>query len=236
MNNFISFQIHGGGDHGGGLAESVASLLAFVETLFEKDPMDIFAAIMPGLAHMENIHPLLVHFPIALLSVFFVLDLLGTWAKKEQWRQVASYLLYFGAVGAAFTVAAGLLAAKSVAHGDAVHDIMERHEHFGLSVLSLSVILSIWRLKSGAAIQGAANTLFLILSALMCGLMALGADLGGLMVYQHGVAVEAVPVPAGGHRHDHDHDADHDHADDHDNADDHDHAADHGHDHTMHEH
>ncbi len=205
MNNFISFQIHGGGDHGGGIADSVASLLAFVETLLAKNPMDIFASILPGVANMQNIHPLLVHFPIALLSVFFILDLAGTLAKRTQWRAGASFFLYFGTVAAAATVTAGLIAASSVAHSDEVHVIMERHEHFGLSVLSLAVILSAWRLKSGPVIQGAANTLFLMLAALMCGLIFLGADLGGLMVYKHGVAVEAVLAPEGGHEHAHDH-------------------------------
>jgi hypothetical protein len=45
--------------------------------------------------------------------------------------------------------------------------------------------------------------LFLLLSALLCVLMVLGADLGGLMVYHYGVAVEAAPVPedSSGHVH-----------------------------------
>ena len=145
MNNFISFQIHGGGDHGDGIADTVASLLAFVETLLAKNPMDIFASILPGVANMQNIHPLLVHFPIALLSVFFILDLAGTLAKKNPWRAGASFLLYFGTVAAAATVTAGLIAAGSVAHGDEVHDIMERHKAIGLSVLTLALILSAWR-------------------------------------------------------------------------------------------
>jgi len=112
MNNFLSFQIHGGADHGGGIAESVSSLLAFFEDLSTQGPGDIFSSIMPGIAGMNNIHPLLVHFPIAFLSAFFVLDLVGTLAKKPQWRSVASWFLYFGTVAAVFTVIAGLIAAK----------------------------------------------------------------------------------------------------------------------------
>ena len=203
MNNFLSFQIHGGADQGGGILESVAGLLAFLENLSSQGPGGIFSAIMPGIAGMDNIHPLLVHFPIAFLSAFFALDLVGTLAKKPQWRSVASWFLYFGTVAAMFTVTAGLIAAGSVAHGENVHDIMERHEHIGLSVLSLAVVLSIWRMKSGVLIRGGANSFFLILSALLCVLMMLGADLGGLMVYQYGVAVKSVQVPEGGHDHQH---------------------------------
>ncbi len=205
MNNFLSFQIHGGADHGGGIADSIASLLAFFEGLTAHYSPGIFPTLMPGLANMDNIHPLLVHFPIAFLSAFFVLDLVGTLTKKPQCRNVAGWLLYLGTFAAVFTVAAGFIAAGSVAHGEDVHEIMERHEHFGVSVLMLASLLSIWRVKSGGVIQGGANSFFLILSALLCVLMMLGADLGGLMVYHYGVAVDTAIVPEGEHIHLHNH-------------------------------
>jgi uncharacterized membrane protein len=195
MNNFLSFRIHGGADQGGGIVESISSLLAFFENLSTQGPGGIFSAIMPGIAGMENIHPMLVHFPIAFIATFFALDLVGTISKNPECRSVATWLLYFGTVAAGFTVIAGFIAADSVAHGQNVHDIMERHEKIGLSILSTAVLLSIWRIKSGILPRGGANNFFLLLSALLCLLTMLGADLGGLMVYQNGVAVKAVPVP-----------------------------------------
>ena len=203
MNNFLSFQIHGGADNGGGIADNVASLLAFFENLSTQGPAEIFSSLMPGIAGMDNIHPLLVHYPIAFLSVFFALDVVGTLAKKPQWRSVASWFLYFGTAAAAFTVITGLIAADSVAHGQDVHGIMEHHENIGISVLSLAAVLSIWRIKSGSLIRGGANSFFLILSALLFVLIMLGADLGGFMVYKYGVAVKAGPVPEDNHVHEH---------------------------------
>jgi uncharacterized membrane protein len=208
MNNFLSFHIHGGADNGG-IAESVANLLAFFESLTTQRPEEIFSSLMPGIAGMDNIHPLLVHFPIAFLSAFFALDVVGTLAKKTQWRSVASWFLYFGTVAAVFTVIAGFIAADSVAHGQDVHGIMEHHENIGISVLSLATVLSVWRMKSGALIRGGANSFFLILSALLFVLIMLGADLGGFMVYKYGVAVEAGPVfedsDSHGHENAHEH-------------------------------
>lgn len=202
MNTFLSFQIHGGADHGGGIVETVANLLAFFEGISTQGPGGgMFSAVMPGLAGMENIHPLLVHFPIAFLLAFFALDLAGTWTQKPQWRTVAGSLLYLGTIAAAFTVTAGLIAANTVAHGANVHDIMERHEHIGISVLTLAALLSLWRIKNGNLIQGGANTLFLMLAALLCVLLSLGADLGGLMVYNYGVAVKAVVISDQSHEH-----------------------------------
>lgn len=204
MNHFPLFQIHGGADHGGNIVEHVAELLMFFESLGQLGPGGAFSAIMPGLAGMENIHPLLVHFPIAFLLAFFALDCLGTWAKRPQWRMVAGYLLYFGTLGAAFAVAAGLQAAHSVAHGDDVHAIMERHEHIGLAVLALSVALSAWRIRRGGLPSGNGNRVYLLLAGALCVLISFGADLGGLMVYRYGVAVKAVGVVSD-HPHEHGH-------------------------------
>jgi len=203
MNNYLSFQIHGGADQGGGITESITSLLVFFEKLSTKGPGDIFSSIVPGIAGLDNLHPLLVHFPIAFLSTFFALDLVGTISKNPESRRVATWLLYFGTVAALLTVIAGLIAAENVAHGQNVHDIMERHEQIGIAIFSTAVLLSIWRIKSGILPNGGANNFFLLLSALLCLLMMLGADLGGLMVYKYGVAVEAAPVPEDSYSHVH---------------------------------
>ncbi len=191
MNNFLSFQVHGNAGNDG-IVGILDAVLAFAEGLSGKSAAEIFAELMPGIAAMDNIHPLLVHFPIALLSCFFLLDFFGTMFKKTLWRDIAGGLLYLGTFFAVFTVIAGFMAEESVPHGGNVHEIMERHEMLGISVLSLAALLSIWRWLARGRIKGEANILYLLLSAVLCVLLALGADLGGLMVYKYGVAVEAV--------------------------------------------
>jgi len=216
MFNSLTFMIHGGAEHGG-VAAAVSALLGFLEQLAGMEPPQIFAAVLPGIAAMQNIHPLLVHFPIAFLSTFFVLDLAGSLLKKPHWRSVAGGLLYLGAVASILTATAGFIAADSVPHGGDVHQIMEHHEHFGIAVVISALLLSAWRALKGGAIEGAANSLFLILAAIMCGIMVLGADLGGLMVYRYGVAVAAVPVTEEALMHSHggeeadDHEHEHEH-------------------------
>ena len=188
MNNLV-FEIHGKADHASGLLEMLTGLLDFLEKLAAggEGSCGIFATLFPGIANIENIHPLFVHFPIALLSCFFVLDALGWFLKKTAWREAASYFLYIGAVSAIATVLAGFHAAYTLAHGPVVHEIMENHEHLGVTVLTLAIGLSVWRLRSGLNTSGG----FLFAAGLMCLLMAFGADLGGLMVYGYGTAVRA---------------------------------------------
>lgn len=203
MNNLFSFQVHAGNDIANGVIAMVNELLPFFEGLMDKGWRDIFSTIMPGVSGLNNIHPLLVHFPIAFLSAFFVVDVAGTLAKKSHWRSVASWFLYFGAVATVFTVISGFMAANSVAHGGNVHDLMERLEQLGILVLFLVIVLSIWRMISGSLIRGAANSFFLILSALLCVLLIVSSDLGGLLVYKYGVGVEAVQQADDGHVHEH---------------------------------
>jgi len=197
MNNFLSFQVHGGaGGHkaGDGVAGGVEALLTFLESLVGLSASEMFVVIMPGISAMANIHPMVVHFPIALLVMFFLLDFIASILQKDNWRHVAGGMLYLGTIAAACAVAAGLMAEGAVEHGENVHLIMERHEFFGISILCLSVVLSIWRLLNGGPIKGVSNIAFLMFAALLNVFIMLGADLGGLMVYKYGVAVEAVEL------------------------------------------
>ncbi|MDD1621735.1 MAG: DUF2231 domain-containing protein [Methylococcaceae bacterium] len=215
-NENLLFSVHGGGDDGGGMAGMLSVFLSAIEDLLSLSPSEILEHLLPGISAMENIHPLFVHFPIALLTLFFLIDFTGSVAKKKEWRQVAGWFLYLGAIFAGLTVTAGLMAAASVMHGDDVHEIMETHKHFGVSVFALATLLSIWRMAAMARLQGALNVLYLSCAGLMCVLLVFGADLGGLMVYKHGVAVEAARAAiAQGldvRPHEHDHDQEHDHS------------------------
>jgi len=146
--------------------------------------------ILPGIQMLgPNIHPSLVHFPIALLSVFFLLELLGSLFRREKLREAASIMLYCGAFGAAAAAAAGLVAASFVPHGQDVHEIMEWHEWLGLTVASLAAVLALWRWLVKGILIGMAKAFHLLLATIMVVCMVFGADLGGLMVYGHGVAV-----------------------------------------------
>lgn len=163
--------------------------------------MNILSEWLPGVAAMANIHPLFVHFPIALLTGFVAVEAGAVLSGRSDWRAAASALLYLGTLGATGAVAAGWLAAQTVPHGEAVHDILERHEHLGFTVLSLAVFLSGWRLWRGRRFGRLERWGHFLLALLMTGFMTAGADLGGLMVYGHGVGVSVVRVEPGSHRH-----------------------------------
>jgi len=206
MTDFLAFQIHGTADTAENPLAFLDNLLVFLTSLVGQSGGDIFAAFFPGIAALDNFHPLVVHFPIAFLSVFFFVNLIASIWKNQASQQLASYLLYLGTFSAFLAVIAGFIAERSVAHGDNVHAIMEKHEFFGLITLGLASFLSGWQfLKHKTHSQNNTHPLFLVLSALLCLSLSLGADLGGLMVYQYGIAVKAVSVSATQHYQQHQH-------------------------------
>lgn len=235
---YIQFYVHGGADSGGGVAGAVEGFLSFIENLLALSPGQMFARVMPGISALDNLHPLFVHFPIALLFLFFLFDVVGSLFDKADWRRAAGWFLYSGAIFSGFTIAMGLIAAESVAHGGDVHEIMERHEQLGISVFLLASVLAIWRWLAKGEIRGAANTLHLIFATILIGLLIFTADLGGLMVYKYGVAVEPVAEinkeaaalhEHGADRHDHDLDHEDDRLDESEPEPGHHHDHDHGH-------
>lgn len=183
-------QIHGGGNHGGlGAVKGLEAFLTFIESLTTKSPAEIFAAFMPGISAMDNIHPLLVHFPIALFTIFFFADTVGGLFSKPAWRHFATPILYIATLSAILTVAAGLQAAYSAPHNDATHAIMLRHQAFGITVAVLALLLSLRRLFAADSFIYTKTYGHFALSGLLMICLTFGADLGGLMVYQYGVAV-----------------------------------------------
>lgn len=208
VHNFLSFQIHGsagGHKNSDGVAGAVEGLLTFLEGLVGLSPTEIFSTILPGVSGMANIHPLLVHFPIAFLMGFFLLDLCGSLFNKDSWRELAGGLLYLGFIAAGAAVIAGLIAEASVEHGENVHLILKKHKFFGISVFCLSTVLALWRILNGWAMKGVQNVVYLLFAFLLTILIILGVDLGGLMVYKHGVAVDAVKVTSMDYFHEHTH-------------------------------
>ena len=178
--------IHGGHDGGSGL-------LGVVDKILEALMSGIAGGwtLFPGIRDLGfNIHPMLVHFPIALLSLFVMADALGALLGKSHWRRFASSSLTLGALFSIPTLAAGLYAAHTVPHGAVVHQIMEHHENAGIAIVILSSSLALWRKWGGIPKDTMGRSFSTLLTLLLTGALVLGADLGAEMVYGHGVAVK----------------------------------------------
>lgn len=156
--------------------------------------------LLPGLASAPNLHPMVVHFPIA-----FWLAGAGAWVwalfrdSAGSWR-FGRWLHSLGLVGGVIAVAFGFAATSAMGHDGPGHDLVHVHRELMVwaTVFSATLTALAWT-KLGAS----ANRLLAGLSLALIGLASLGADRGAELVYRYGVGVAQQPPPATEHTHDH---------------------------------
>lgn len=87
-----------------------------------------------------NIHPAFVHFPIALLFVYALLELLplASWWPSFAWGSVKRFALYLGTPAAIATAVTGGMAEDAIGEIPSV----EVHEKAALLLIALSVLAS----------------------------------------------------------------------------------------------
>ena len=136
---------------------------------------------------MESVHPLVVHFPIALLWTALFLDGLALAFKRPGLHRIALWNLGLGALGAAVAVWTGSEAAEIAKHDFEIHQVMELHRKLGIATLSLAALALGWRLLARDRLTAGARALTLLIMLAMAGTLSFGAHLGGRLVYEFGV-------------------------------------------------
>jgi uncharacterized membrane protein len=139
-----------------------------------------------------RLHAALNDLPTALLLTAVIADLVALVSKREWLRQVSFATLVVGAIGGAAAVVSGLQAEDNIAHGEAVHRVMETHEQLGLITLGVFGILTIWRLVRERKMQFLERSLVLICSMGGVGVLFATANLGGRLIFEHAAAI---PTP-----------------------------------------
>jgi uncharacterized membrane protein len=143
------------------------------------------------------LHPLIVHFPIALLIASVVLDALGVGFRRASLTQAGFYTLIGGSLGA---TAAVLTGPEHEAKDAAALTILHRHELFAALMVLCCLILVGMRLGNVNGLYGAGAGGYLALGGVLIVSIVLTGYFGGQMVYDHGVGVGAlqgarVPAP-----------------------------------------
>ncbi|MEE9166183.1 MAG: DUF2231 domain-containing protein [Candidatus Neomarinimicrobiota bacterium] len=96
----------------------------------------------------ETVHPLFVHFPIALLSTGWLFDVMGTFLKKQSLRDSGWWCLVFGVVSTLFTIPTGFLADRVTGHMADPFPLYNTHGVLQITSSVLFLILLVWRWKA----------------------------------------------------------------------------------------
>ena len=136
---------------------------------------------------MESLHPLVVHFPIALLLTALGLDLLALIARRPSLHRVALWNLVLGTLGAGVAVLTGLQAEDIAKHSFEIWQVITLHKRLGITTLILGLMATGLRLKTHDQLSARGRALALVLMVAMAGTLSFGAYLGGRLVYEFGV-------------------------------------------------
>lgn len=141
---------------------------------------------------LPNVHPLLVHFPIALLPVSVALDLLGTVTGRRDADTAGRWTLWLGTVGAALAVYTGHEAAEALQPhvGAEAGALMATHHDVAMIVLAAATALSLWRVVVHEPTRRW-RAAYLIVTVGLLAALVIVCEIGGRMVFVHGVGVRA---------------------------------------------
>ncbi len=162
---------------------------------------------------IPNVHPIFVHFTVALLIIAAGIHLLSHFVSssglKTQMAIVARWNLWIGLGCTVLTVAAGWYAFYTVNHDTPSHLAMVEHRNWAMATFAVLLGIAGWEyyLQRYGKSKGWLFTGLLVIAA---SLLFSTAWHGGELVYRHGLGVMSLPITAGaGHDHTHD-DAAHD--------------------------
>lgn len=168
-----------------------------------------------------RLHAALNDLPAALLVVAVLFDLAAALARRPALRVVGFATMLAGAVGGILAVLSGLQAEEHIAHGEAVHEIMETHETLAFITLGIFGVLAVWRVARERKMSPGERGASLALSIAGLGVLIATAALGGRMVFDHAAGVPTPVLEAELHERSEGH---HHHGGEAEEAEDHDHA------------
>jgi uncharacterized membrane protein len=145
-------------------------------------------------AWAPNIHPVVVHFPIALLTTAAALDLAGWPLRRNRWlRDTATLLYVIGTLAAGAAYLSGRAAAQSIWLPGMAHAIVADHWDWAYRVLWFFGVVTVLRVVLlGWSRRAPSRTLiaaFVLAGLVGVGLLRATGDRGGALVYQHGVGI-----------------------------------------------
>lgn len=140
---------------------------------------------------MTLLHPMVVHFPIALLLTAVALDVTGYILKRPAMTQAGFYCLCLGCIAAIVAYFTG----EAIQHHaiDAQsRALVHLHKTAAVAVVGMSGLLILIRLWHAGTLRGKGVLLYFAGAAVLTAAVCVTGWYGGELVYTHGAGVQAV--------------------------------------------
>jgi uncharacterized membrane protein len=136
-----------------------------------------------------RLHAALNDLPTALLVTAALFELLALATRREAFRQVSFWTLIIGALGGVAAVLSGLQAEEQIAHGDAVHRVMQTHRLLAFVTLGTFAVLALWRLLRERRMGAGERALALAATLAGAGVLIATSFYGGRLVFDHAAGI-----------------------------------------------
>lgn len=129
-----------------------------------------------------KLHPMMVHFPIALLLVGVGFDIAGLRTGREDLRKAGLYMMGIGLVGGLLALVTGGMAEEQAEElFPRAEEMVHRHSFLALTTMALFGTLFVWRWRGSQA--GRAALPYITLAAVATLALLATGHTGGEMVY-----------------------------------------------------
>lgn len=131
------------------------------------------------------IHPILIPFPLGLLSTSVIFDVVHLLTGSGKWAEISFWMIAAGVISGLVAAVFGLIDWLAIPSGTRARAVGLLH---GTTNVVMVVIFAVsWLLRSGA--PGEPGVIAIVLSFVGVGLASLGGFLGGELVVRMGVGV-----------------------------------------------
>lgn len=137
----------------------------------------------------SRLHAAVNDLPAALLVAAVLFDLAGWLGKRESLVWAATWTLWLGVIGGWVAVLAGEQAEGALDHGQAIHELMERHEAFALASMIAFTVVLLWKMWRRFEIGGAEATVLRVVTLVALALIVQTGLLGGRLVFDHAAGI-----------------------------------------------
>lgn len=149
-----------------------------------------------NLPYPDTIHPIVVHFVIAMVLFAFVCDLLGYFTKNTRLYEVSWWNLFFATISIFIAIIFGQTEAGLALPYDAVKPVLNLHTLIGWSLSAILATITGWRYILRSRDPEKVPVGYLGVSLLLVGIVCFQVYLGDELVWVYGLhttpVVEAI--------------------------------------------
>lgn len=138
---------------------------------------------------LGELHPAIIHFPIALIFTALVFDILVWYTKNEIFQSIASWLIVIAAIILVPTALTGFLAEDFYPANDP--DVF-RHQNMAIATAIFTIGYAVFRGYVLYNNRLYPLYLYLLLSLFNVGLVSITAEFGGIVVRGKGILFESL--------------------------------------------